>query len=469
MKRRALICLSTVVALYGSSVMADDDQDLDLIPQAQQPAVPSGQQPSSAASPEDRLYVEGAFTQVSLRDDLVAPPPPPQPFTRQERLLIDVRHEFQMDSGLNVIYSARLNLRHQDGLPFPDHEDIVYDLREAYLNWLVSDQTFMDFGRINLKEGIALGYNPTDFFKTRSVTEPLSIDPSSLRDDRLGTVMVRAEHIWDGGSLTAAFAPALHSETPIYTDADLPDFNPQFDRTNADNRLLLKASANVGDSSPEVLLYREAGVTQLGTNLSASLGQKVVAYFEWSGGERPDLITEALDYGKATGSIPPAAPSVLPTAGNKTFKSRFSMGASYTTENNITFNLEYHVNQAGFSAADWHNWFAAGKGAAPDSPRANELWYIRSYAQDQQEQNTRQSAFLRADWVDAFGLKLELTGFTAVDLNDGSGIAQIGAEWYASNKWTLGGLVVITYGSRRSDFGSLSTGRSFLLSATRYF
>jgi hypothetical protein len=277
------------------------------------------------------------------------------------------------------------------------------------------------------------------------------------------------QHIGERGSVTAAFAPALHTQTPIYTDENLPDFNPQFDRTNAHDRLLLKASVNVRDSSPEVLFYREAGLTQLGTNLSVSLGQKVVAYFEWSGGERPDLITEALDYGKATGSIPQVAPSVLPTAANKTFKSRFSVGASYTTESNITFNLEYHVNQAGFSATDWDHWFAAGQGAAPNSPVANQLWYIRGYAQDQQEQNTRQSVFLRADWVDAFGLKLELTGFTAVDLNDGSGIAQIAADWYVSNRWTLGGQLVTTYGSRRSDFGSLSTGRSILLSATRYF
>ena len=469
MKRGLLVCLSAVMALYGTCIMADEDQDLDRIPSVQQPAVPADQQPSSVVSPDNRVYLEAAYTQVSLRDDLIVPPPPPEPFSHQERILVDVHHEWQLNSGLRFTYSSRLNLRDQDGLPFPDHEDIVYDLREAYLNWQVSDRTFMDFGRINLKDGIALGYNPTDYFKTRSVTEPLSLDPSSLREDRLGTVMVQAQHIWDGGSLTTAFAPALHSQTPIYTDQDLPTFNPQFDRTNADNRFLLKASLNVGDSSPEVLLYREAGLTQLGTNVSASLGQKVVAYFEWSGGERSDLITEALDYGKATGSIPPTSPSVLSTAGNKTFKSKFSVGASYTTENSITFNLEYHVNQAGFSAADWSNWFALGQGAAPNSPRANELWYIRSYAQDQQEQNTRQSAFLRADWVDAFGLKLELTGFTAVDLNDGSGIAQIGADWYASNKWTLGGLVVVTYGSRRSDFGSLSTERSVLLSVTRYW
>ena len=469
MRRGLLTVLSAVVALHGACAMANGDPDLDLIPTAQPPAAVSDQPSPSVVSPDDRLYVEGAFTQVSLRHDLIVPPPPPQPFTRQERLLVDLRHEVQLDPGVNVVYSDRLNLRHQDGLPFPDHEDIVNDLREAYIDWLVSDQIFMDAGRINLKDGIALGYNPTDYFKTRSVTEPLSMDPSSLRDNRLGTVMVRAQHIGERGSVTAAFAPALHSETPIYSDAELPSFNPQFDRTNAHDRFLLKASFNVGDSSPEVLVYREAGLTQFGTDLSASFGQKVVAYVEWSGGERTDLITEALDYGKATGSIPQAAPSALPTAGNKTFKSRFSVGASYTTESDITFNLEYHVNQAGFSATDWDNWFAAGQGAAPGSPVGNQLWYIRAYAQDQQEQVTRQSAFLRADWVDAFGLKLELTGFTLVDLNDGSGIAQLAANWYASNRWTLGGLVVVTYGARRSDFGSLSTGRSVLLSVTRYF
>jgi hypothetical protein len=463
MKRGTLVYLSLAVVLYGSCAMADDD--LDRIPTA----VPSDPQPTPAPTPDDRLYVEAAYTQASLRDDLLVPLPPPPPFTHQERILVDVRHAVQLDPDLRFVSSDRLNLRDEDGLPFPGHEDIVTDFREAYLDWRVSDQTYLDFGRINLKGGIAVGYNPTDYFKTRTVTEPLSQDPTSLREDRLGTVMAQMQHIWDGGSVTAAFAPALHSQTPIYTDQDLPAFNPQFDRTNAGNRLLLKASLNVGDASPEVLLYREADLTQLGTNLSASLGQKVVAYLEWSGGERPDLITEALDYGKATGSIPPASPSVLPTAADKTFKSEFSAGASYTTENNITLNLEYRVNQGGFSAADWDNWFALGKGAAPDSPRANELWYIRSYAQDQQEQNTRQSAFLRADWVDAFGLKLELTGFTAVDLNDGSGIVQIAADWYASNKWTLGALAVVTYGSRRSDFGSLSTDRSVLLSVTRYF
>jgi hypothetical protein len=243
-----------------------------------------------------------------------------------------------------------------------------------------------------------------------------------------------------------------------------------FDRTNSDNRFLIKGSLNFGgDSNPEFLLYRAAGVTHLGTNLSMGLGQSAVGYLEWSGAERPDLITEALDYGRATGSLPANAQPPLPSDANKTFKSEFAVGASYTTVDDITFNVEYLVNQAGFSRTDWSNWFAAGTQPGAQPGRIDELWYLRGYARDQQEQNTRQAYFVRADWVDAFGAKLELSAFALVDAYDQSGIAQISADYYLSDSWTIGGQAVKYFGSRRSDFGSLGTSYSLLFSIRRYF
>ncbi len=68
----------------------------------------------------------------------------------------------------------------------------INDFREGYLSWEALDRTYLDAGRINLKSGVAVGFNPTDFFKTRAVVEPLSVDPTVLREDRLGTVMVSA-------------------------------------------------------------------------------------------------------------------------------------------------------------------------------------------------------------------------------------------------------------------------------------
>lgn len=446
---------------------ADPDGDLDLIPAASSamPATPA------AAGGRERIYLENAVTEVSQRpDDPGVPLPATRGYLWQERLLLDVRSDRALGEYTELHLSDRFNLRDEDDLPFPDHEDLINDLRESYLSWHPAAPFYLDAGRINLKSGIALGYNPTDFFKTRTVTEPLSSDPSVLREDRLGTVMLRGQDIWEGGSVTVAYAPRLHHATSIYGNDELPSFNPMLDRTNAHDRLLLKASFQLGDdSNPEVLLYREAGRTHVGTNLSVGLGQSTVGYLEWSGAERPSLISEAMDYGRETGTLPADAAPPLPTTSNRTFKSELAVGASYTNAYNMTFNAEYLVNQAGFSDSDWDAWFAAAGRAGPGSPLVDELWYLRAYAQDQQQQNTRRAYFTRADWVDAFGMKLELTGFALVDAHDRSGIAQLAAGYYFSDAWTLGGQLVKYFGSRRSDFGSLGTSYSVLFSVTHYF
>ena len=453
--------LFLTAALWSAAVLAGDDPDLDLIPSGPQPPV----QAQSAVT--QNTYLEDAYTKVFQRDALAVPLP--ASYDWQDRLLLDLRRDWRIRQDLRLILSNRLNVRKEPDLPFPDHEDVVTDFREAYISWQPTDSSYLDFGRINFKNGIALGYNPTDYFKTRAVTEPLSADPTVLREDRLGTAMLRLQEIWQQGTLTVAYAPRLHRPSAIYSNDDLPSFNPMFDRTNAHDRVLVKGSYDFGDNlDPEVLLYREDGRTQLGANLSVTVGQSVVTYVEWSGSQRPNLITDALDYGRSTGTLPPGAPSVLPTTSNKSFKSELAIGASYTTTGNVTLNLEYHLNQAGFSGRDWSDWFAAGAGQSAGSPVAQQLWYIRGYAQDQQQQNTEEMLFLRADWVDAFGLKLEFTGFGVVDLHDRSGEIQGAAAYYLSDAWTLGAQLTRNFGAARSDFGSLPTSYSVLFSLRRY-
>jgi hypothetical protein len=244
-----------------------------------------------------------------------------------------------------------------------------------------------------------------------------------------------------------------------------------FDRTNSQNRLLLKGSVDIGARfSPEFLLYHEGAQTRWGTNVTESVSQSVVAYVEWSGGRRANLIDDALDFGRRTGTLPPGAPSPLPDNPQRGFRNQLALGASYTTADpKITFNLELNYNQAGFSRADWNHWFRAGQGLPGRSPRAAELWYIRSYAVDQQELASRSFVFLRADWVDAFVPKLELTGFADTDLTDASARVQLAADYYLSDRWTIGGLVLADLGARRSDFGSLPQAGSVLLKVARYF
>ena len=455
------VLLLLALAWSGTAV-AQADSGLDLIP-------PDSQSPpkADASHSGQSVYAENALTGVSLRDDLPVAASPS--YDWQERLLLDVRDTRELGRTARLIFSDRLNLRAESDLSFPDRESVVNDLREAYLEWRLADQTYLALGRINLKSGIALGYNPTDYFKARTVSEPLSADPTVLREDRLGTVMLRLQHIWRGGSFTLALAPRLRRRSRIYSNTELPSFDPMLGRTNSDNRFLLKSSIDLSaDLSPEVLVYHDDHGTRLGLNLSTTVGQRVVAYLEDSVARRGDLIAEALDFGRATGALPAAARDALPPSPGRSIKNELAVGASCTTAG-VTWNLEYHLNQAGFTSQDWNRWFAIGSDATMPPAIASELWYIRGYAVDQQQQNTEQAAFIRADWADALGLNLELSGFVSVDLRDGSEQAQAEANYYLSNAWTLGVLAARDFGSRRSDFGSLPTSYSILLSFRRYF
>jgi len=466
MRRAALALLLGVIALATQPARADENSDLDLIPSTAPPAPPPAGTVTAGAG--QRLYVENAFTAASHRALLVPLPPPASP-NWEERLFFDARKEWRLGDNVRAIYSGRLNLRAEDTLPIPNHENIRHDFREGYLSWQAAPQTFLDFGRINLKSGVAAGFNPTDFFKTRSVVEPLSSDPAVLREDRLGTLMLRGQQLWEHVGVTAAFAPKLYDPSLIYTNTSLPSFDPMLDRTNAHDRFLLKADANLAENfSPELLFYREGNATRWGANLTESIGQSIVAYGEWSGGSRASLIDDALRYGRTTGTIPANAPSALPENARKSFQNTLSLGASYTVAQ-ITFNLEYHYDQAAFSRQDWRNWFRIGSANAANHAITNQLWYLRSYAADQQEPISKQTAFLRADWVDAFISKLELTALTSVDLYDGSAFGQVTADYYLSNQWTIGALASANLGTKRSDFGSLPQAASVMVKLARYF
>jgi hypothetical protein len=458
------------LVLGSAAARADENSDLDLIPEAatkpQSPAPEAA--PTGAAN--QRIYLENAVTGTARRGGQIVPSPPPEPSTWQERLFLDARKQWALGDRVNFTLSDRFNLRAQENIDFPSHENTVNDFREGYLSWEALDRTYLDAGRINLKSGVAVGFNPTDFFKTRAVVDPVSIDPTVLREDRLGTLMGLGERIWQGGTLTVAAAPKVDNPSPVYNNTDLRSFDPSFDRTNAHDRFLIKGSADLApDFAPELLVYHESDRTKVGANITESVGQKTVLYAEWAGGDRSSLIDEALRYGRRTGTLPANAPSVLPDDSSVHFQNQLSVGGSYTTESKITFNLEYHFNQAGFSRGDWDNWFRIGGAPGASSNVTKELWYIRSYAAEQQDPISEHSLFLRADWVDAFIPSLELTGFINMDLYDRSSLVQVTADYYLSSAWTVGGLVIADVGGKHSDFGSLPQSVSVLAKLARYF
>jgi hypothetical protein len=439
-----------LLAIAANGALAQSEPDIDRIPTA------TAAQNDEVPVANRNIYWQSDLIYNSPRYDLIVPLSPPP--TWQARSFLDVRLDRRIDENFSAAYSGRLNLRAEEGLGFPNRENIRNDLREVYAAWTDNRGWFLELGRINLKSGVAEGFNPTDYFKTRAVVEPTSIDPAVLREDRLGIVMLQSQWVGSTGSLLFALAPKLAGDSPPYQNSTLPSFNPMFDRTNAGVRALVKGSLVASNGiSPEILIYEEAGTTRFGCNLSKGFGRAVVAYAEWSGGRRPNLADEAYEEGRRTGVLP-AEPAV-PIDGTRTFANDLAAGLSYTTRAGISLALEFDYHQAGFSGRDWRNWFAGG----------SELWFIRDFAGEQQEPTTRAGLFSRVYWQNAFVKNLTLSGFILADLHDGSILAQVSADYYVSPHWTVGAIIDGFGGARRSDFGSLPQRGSLLVKLTRYF
>jgi hypothetical protein len=485
MRAAALAMVAALLLLSAANgARADENNDLDLIPgaarQDQGPppapgANPAGEAPptgspaaapppaAATSAPGGKFYVEDAATAWSLRRLVV--PQPGGIADWQNRTSFDATYEWHALPDLTANFSDRFNLLEESDFDFPSHHTFRNDFREAYVSWEPVAQTYVEAGRINVKSGVALGFNPTDFFKTRTLVDQASLDPSVIREDRLGTAMVRAQRIWDGGSVSASFAPKLVSPAPI-DFTTYPSIDPGFNRTNADDRLLLTGNLELGhDISPEFLFYHEGSQTRFGADISRSVSDAIVAYAEWAGGRQLDVTDAAFDFGKDTGALP----VTVPTVGNVAFRNDAAVGFSWTSAAKVTVNVEYHYHQAGFSEDQWRNWFGLGAPNPTSQQITGTLWYVRGYAADQQEPITQHEMFLRADWTDAFITNLELSAFSFVDLYDGSTLSQISASYYLSDRWTMSGFVSANLGSPRSERGSSPQAESMILQLVRYF
>jgi len=458
--RRAPAALLVFAVGVATPALAQENGDLDRIPTAIGNADAT---PAPQSSAHGKYYAEDAFALSSSRGNLAVALPSPPSSDWANRTSLDAFDQWTLSERLSFTFSDRFNLTEYKDIVFP-RDAARNDLREAYFTWEPLTQNFLEVGRINLKNGVALGFNPTDFFKTRTAVSQASADPSSLREDRLGTLMVRAQTIWDGGSATFAYAPKVHTPRPLVGAA--PNWiDPAFDQTNSADRFLVALNLEIGDLSPQALVYHEGGRTKLGFNISHPVGQSIIAYAEWSGGNEPNLIAQAVAFGKATGTLPSFAPILPPTSTGRAFQNDLAVGASWTSIEKVTLNLEYHFHQAGFSGGDWRNWFDIG---ASNPASAPELWYVRGYASAEQQPMSRHQAFLRADWQDAFVTDLNLSCISFVNLTDGSGMMQFAAGYNISDAWSIGAYVGGTFGGKRTEWGSLSGSGSAIFQVVRY-
>lgn len=288
------------------------------------------------------MFIEGAIGRIMQRYGL--------PGDTISRLTFDYKQSSKLGSSTRAALSARVDAT--------DPKDrriagAILSLREAYVGWHDEGaQHIVEFGRINLRDGPGYGYNPTDYFRDDALRTVTSANPYSLRENRMGSVMVRAQRALSGSTLSMALSPRLES-APSDRGVSL-----DIGATNRRNRGLMSFGQRLSETANlQLLAYKEANAqAKVGVNLTALATQAVVVHGEWSYGREADLLSRALS-----------------TSGPERGGSRVATGVTYTTSTRMSLTAEYQYN--GF-ALDQDAWRAL----AHASPPASLSYVSRAFA-----------------------------------------------------------------------------------------
>jgi hypothetical protein len=332
--------------------------------------------------------------------------------------------------------AGRLTLSDRAETLVDEHGDsqVRNALREAYGTLRFGPSLFADLGRLNLRSGVASGFNPTDWLREGAALPQTSQNPASLRENRLGTFMLRLQALQDWGSVHVAAIPRLAEATQ-----ESSSYGFAWGRTNSARAVHVRVAPRLSeDVSVDLLGYaREGRHPQWGMNLTAVPSDAWIAHAELAAGTRAGL--------RAPG--PEAAPE-----GQR----RMAAGLSWTTSQGATLTLERHLATDALDAADWDSWRTA-EGAG-----ARKLAQLRARRSDAQDPLVRDAWFARAAITGAGpDANVDLSAFARLNPHDRSYLWQVDAAWHVLPRSSLYASVGGFSGAARTEYGANAT-RSLL-------
>ena len=395
MRLPRLLCSLAVCCAMASGAHAQAIDPLALTPTNDTPA------PTPVRS--SGLRVELQAQAANLRFT------PPGQARQQQRGVLDFQREWATGPDWKLGLSNRLEQVHADTGSVTRHA-----LREAYASWRWGGDDganhYLDIGRVQWRSGVASGFNPSDFLKRGAVLDLGTQNPQALRENRLGTVMLRQQWLGHFGSLQLAYIPKLSSRPPTAPDAN--PRAPAWERTNAEDAALLRFAPKTGETwTAEGLLYaRAAEPLRSAINLTGAVGDAWIVHAEWAGGR--------------------AARSSTSTASSR-HDQELAVGASWTTPWGWIATVERHQSSTVGSSDAW---------------------------------------FTRLAWDNAFGLRhINLAAFARINSNDHSRLWQLDARWHLNDHHSLALIWGQYGGSPRSEYGRVPTHRYGLATWTVYF
>lgn len=415
------VVASTALALLGGAALAAAPPPAEPDPLALE-AEPAPPNPPGGGGGGTKFFVEGAAGRASQRYGLGD--------RTVSRGSVDLRHAQRLSPALQATVSVRLDATQ------PQDERIggtVLSLREAYGGWQNNEATqLLEIGRINLREGPAYGYNPTDYFRGNALRTITSANPATLRENRLGTVMLRGQALWSKASMALVYAPELEDA------ASTKGLSADLGATNDRQRALLTLNNRWSESvNTQLSFYKQAGLDwQTGASGSALLSDALVAHGEWSSG-------------------------VAPRAGETEMKrrQRAAIGATYTTAGRLSVTAEWQYNGTAADRATYLTW-------RQQSPQLLPAYQLQSVAL--QDNASRQAWFFYVTQRD-LGLKnLDLTALAKLNRSDNSRLAWLELRYRMSDV-DLSLQLQHTDGEAGSEFGTAPLRNTAVAVLTVYF
>jgi len=427
--------------------------------------------PTGITTANDRVFVESAAASRNLRtqQSLLAPNSLVQ---RYARVSGDARLDRDLAEGWRGILSARADARELEPVTGMDDRFGRHYLllREGYVSHELSPTRYGDAGRINLKNGVAVGFNPTDYFRTSSLVERETEDTSVLRENRMGTWMIRGQELWTDAALTVAYAPKLTSSTTAPYTEDPYKTSWWTERTNAQNRTFLKYTwGTQGNFIPEVSALHSSNQSsqwQYGFGATTNLGAGATAYFESNLSRSKSLVAAARDDAIEHNVYPASTPDVIPLNNERSWHKQVSTGINYVPAEKTRIIVEYQRNDAGFSYDDWRNYFNTFNRVPAARPG---LIQIRLFALDQQVPLSRDQMFLRLQKDDFFIKGLMVSGLTFLDVHDRSMLIQGVVGYVVTRQLSVALQLNWTTGTANSQFETQLVRSSVLAKATYFF
>ena len=458
----------TVLIAAGSlaAAQAGQDEDLDLIPQSVSEALrPARKEGKGRLSLQ--FFAEDEYQVNGNRSSVVQLPASYLPNWRN-RFTFYSKADVSMGESLAFSVTDRLNQLTDSYSNFPSGST-QNELNEAYLSWKIGGGNYLDAGRINLKNGVAAGFNPVDYFKRDAVALRTSEDPLVLRDNRLGTVMLLAQSIQSFGSFTVAAAPQIYASRGTFL-TDKTSFGLGLEHTNPYPRYLARFNGSFKEINGELLYYNENGDSFGGAAVSRGIGDQTVAYAEWSGGRQYDIVGGTLLYdGRQLGVDTKQYLAGIPGGSVKRFRNQAAAGISFTEkEQKRSTYLEYHYNEAAMGSKEWNYWYSGAYAALFPYNTPEALWSIRSYAQSMMEPVSRHQLFVYTQWQDAMIPKLDLVGLVQINPADSSFFFMPMAKYSAAENVALTLTCYFYAGKPRSEYGSINTSRVLKFAVTYY-